>query len=332
MSGKRNEYLDISEEEDESAQDSDIGDDSRLKRLDGSSTKRRKLNDGKAEVVSDLDSEQDEASAGSSEIKVLARSQGIERPNQSDDRFAVDEDRFGAAAKTPSSSNPKLKPISAAKLATKENEKHKTGVIYLSRIPPFMKPATLRQLLSPYGTILRIFLTPETAPAYTKRVKAGGNKKRSLFIDGWVEFASKKRAKTCAETLNGNILGGKKRGWYHDDIWNIKYLNKFKWDDLMAQVQEEERARESRLRAEINQESRERKAFLENLDRAKQERGMEKKRKQKSHSQDLSSKKQVPDGNHRLDHSFRQNKVKERDKSSPTGHNDDVKRVLSKIF
>ena len=35
------------------------------------------------------------------------------------------------------------------------------GVIYLSRIPPFMKPQLLRSLLSKYGEILRIFLTPE---------------------------------------------------------------------------------------------------------------------------------------------------------------------------
>ena len=35
----------------------------------------------------------------------------------------------------------------------------------------------------------------------TKRVKSGGNKKKS-FTEGWVEFADKKRAMRIARTLN----------------------------------------------------------------------------------------------------------------------------------
>lgn len=35
------------------------------------------------------------------------------------------------------------------------------GVIYLSRVPPFMKPHKLKHLLSPYGTVGRIYLRPE---------------------------------------------------------------------------------------------------------------------------------------------------------------------------
>lgn len=44
----------------------------------------------------------------------------------------------------------------------KEAEKtNKKGVCYLSRIPPKMDPLKLRQLLSPYGEIKRIYLAPE---------------------------------------------------------------------------------------------------------------------------------------------------------------------------
>ena len=35
------------------------------------------------------------------------------------------------------------------------------GVVYLSRIPPFMRPRKIRHLLSKYGTIGRIYLQPE---------------------------------------------------------------------------------------------------------------------------------------------------------------------------
>eukprot|EP00981_Chlorochromonas_danica_P010792 scaffold3412_cov171-Ochromonas_danica.AAC.10 len=35
------------------------------------------------------------------------------------------------------------------------------GVVYLSRIPPFMKPNKMRTLLEPYGEITRLFLAEE---------------------------------------------------------------------------------------------------------------------------------------------------------------------------
>lgn len=40
----------------------------------------------------------------------------------------------------------------------------KRGVCYLSRIPPHMDPLKLRQILSHYGEIQRIYLTPEGFP------------------------------------------------------------------------------------------------------------------------------------------------------------------------
>ena len=35
------------------------------------------------------------------------------------------------------------------------------GIVYLSRIPPFMKPLKLRTILSQYGEVGRLFLQPE---------------------------------------------------------------------------------------------------------------------------------------------------------------------------
>lgn len=37
----------------------------------------------------------------------------------------------------------------------------KRGVVYLSRIPPHMKPLKLRHLLESFGEVLRIYLAPE---------------------------------------------------------------------------------------------------------------------------------------------------------------------------
>src|SRR5690606_32772762 len=101
--------------------------------------------------------------------------------------------------------------------------------------PPFMKPPKVRHLLSPFGTINRIFLVPEDPKAYKARLRSGGNK-RKKFVEGWVEFENKKNAKLCVETLNAQIVGGKKGNYYHDDVWNMKYLKGFKWGDLQAQI------------------------------------------------------------------------------------------------
>ena len=133
----------------------------------------------------------------------------------------------------------------------------------------------------------------------------------------------------CAETLNGNIIGGKKGGWYHDDIWNIKYLRGFKWDDLMEQVQDEERIRQGRLRVEILQEAKERRAFLENVEKDKKEKTREMKRRRKLDGEgavgiDSRVEDQRP--------IWTQNKVKQRDKNTVAEPADDVKRILSKIF
>ena len=64
-------------------------------------------------------------------------------------------------------------------------KKDKSGVIYLSRVPPFMKPAVMRSLLTPYGAVGRIFLTPEDSTSRTQRLRNGGTR-RKLFLDGWV--------------------------------------------------------------------------------------------------------------------------------------------------
>ncbi len=67
--------------------------------------------------------------------------------------------------------------------------------------------------------------------SHKKRVRAGGNRK-TKFLEGWVEFSRKSTAKGVAISLNNTPVGGPKRSYWRDDIWNIKYLKGFKWDDL----------------------------------------------------------------------------------------------------
>ena len=61
-----------------------------------------------------------------------------------------------------------------------------------------------------------------------KRRKAKGGNGSKQFVEGWVEFGCKRVAKKVAASLNNSRMGGKKRDYYHDDMWNLKYLKGFK--------------------------------------------------------------------------------------------------------
>ncbi|SCU92257.1 LADA_0F15434g1_1 [Lachancea dasiensis] len=154
------------------------------------------------------------------------------------------------------------------KLRAVKKSKHKTGVVYLSKIPPYMKPAKMRQLLSRFGDVDRLFLKREDDQKHRNRVRGGGNKK-VMFEEGWVEFVRKKDAKLCADTLNGNIIGGKKGNFYHDDVMNVKYLSGFKWADLTEQIARENDVRQAKLQLEVSQANKMNAEFIRNVERSK---------------------------------------------------------------
>lgn len=128
-----------------------------------------------------------------------------------------------------------VKTMSKEELENYNKEIDMRGIIYLPRLPPFMKAQKLRHLMSEFGEVGRIYLTPEDASAARKRKKFGGNTGKK-FVDGWVEFANKKIAKRVALSLNNTNIGGKKGNYYRDDIWNMKYLKGFKWSMLTEKV------------------------------------------------------------------------------------------------
>ena len=78
--------------------------------------------------------------------------------------------------------------------------------VYISRVPPFMKPEKLKHLLAQYGSINRLYLVPEDKTHRKKRVSAGGNRKQS-YTEGWIEFDDKQVAKRVAKCLNTKQIG-----------------------------------------------------------------------------------------------------------------------------
>ncbi|KAK6197416.1 uncharacterized protein RJT21DRAFT_123219 [Scheffersomyces amazonensis] len=196
-----------------------------------------------------------------------------------------------------------------------------------------MKPSTLRSILSRFGKIDRLFLKPEDAAIHHKRVKYGGNKKKN-FTEGWIEFVSKKDAKMCASTLNGNKLGGKKTSYYYDDVINIKYLSGFKWFDLTQQIAKENEVRQARLALELSQQQKLNKSFVNNVEKSKMISNIQRKRKEK----EIERGDEAERGEEEIRRSFKQRKVSSKRADADTSIKDDAKpsdrlnSVLSKVF
>jgi ESF2/ABP1 family protein len=334
---RKNEWLDDdgdSNADEDTGYDSELAD-SREKTLASRGAKRRRVERSDSELDSD-DADEDDAQFEDAREDLEEQGESEEAPPspQPSDSILPDDDEGLTTTKPKSALSKKL-----AKSLAKTS---KTGVVYISRIPPFMKPHTLKHFLEPYAPsgIGRLFLTPETSETHKSRVRSGGNKKRN-FSDGWVEFTSKKEAKIAAETLNTRIIGGKKGGYYHDDVWNLKYLRGFKWRHLTEQIANENAERAARLRAEGQKERREVREYLRNVEQAKMLDGMEKKKQKKvenaggpaSINGSTVKNSTLKDGQKPEKRQFRQIEVMSKSKlSKGSDQPDEVKRVLSKIF
>jgi ESF2/ABP1 family protein len=196
----------------------------------------------------------------------------------------------------------KIKALTPEELEKFEKARKKTGVCYLSRIPLFMKPSQVRNLLEKHAELGRIFLVPEDAKITFRRKKYTKNR-RTNFVEGWVEFKDKKKAKSLAEYLNMRQIGGKRKSPYYSEMWNIKYLPKFKWQHLTEQmgkrkeennrynsylpscfIAHENQARQQRLRNEIAQANRENKTYIQNVEKAKMLENMEEKKRKRNNN------------------------------------------------
>ncbi|KAK4253369.1 hypothetical protein QN277_010688 [Acacia crassicarpa] len=69
--------------------------------------------------------------------------------------------------------------------------------------------------------------------------------------------------------LNGEQRGGKKRSAFYYDLWNIKYLSKFKWDDLTEELAIKKAVREQKLAVELSAAKRERNFYLSKVDQSR---------------------------------------------------------------
>jgi ESF2/ABP1 family protein len=97
------------------------------------------------------EAEGEEHSSGESEAD--AQDDGAESAAESE----VESDEAEAAADAVSKKKP-LKPLSKRRVEAYNEALRKRGIVYLSRVPPFMKPAKVKSLLERHGPIARVSL------------------------------------------------------------------------------------------------------------------------------------------------------------------------------
>ncbi|WAR16292.1 ABT1-like protein [Mya arenaria] len=143
----------------------------------------------------------------------------------------------------------------------KKSKKNKeSGIIYLSSVPTLMNVNIVRRQFEVFGEVGRIFLQPNV------KVKSRGKQGR-VFSEGWVEFQDKKVAKSVAASLNNTLIGGKKKNRWREELWNIKYLHRFKWAHLNERLAYEKAVHTQRMRTEISQAKREANFYVRNAEK-----------------------------------------------------------------
>jgi ESF2/ABP1 family protein len=344
MASKYNAFLEASgseESENDRGYDSEAAEQSKGRKSIHNSErapKRRKVSD--AEYVSDADD-------GFPAINGVASIPTSHSPSSS---IAI-EVRTSATDKLPNTTttSPTITTNSHEPTATsrpKETSKKTTkpGVIYLSSLPPYLRPSALRNLLTQRGfdPVTRLFLAPASKPTRGSKSKSTSTKssKRQLYTEGWIEFASKSTAKRCAETLNAAPVGGKKGGFYRDDVWNMKYLRGMRWEELMAGVREERREEEGRRDEERLVLARETKRFVEGVERGRKMKGIEGSRAKRKKDEEEGGEGPKAEEAGEIKRTWRQFEVKGNGRENPEKsaaardeHVDfDVKSVLGKIF
>ncbi|KAK8813194.1 hypothetical protein WA158_002786 [Blastocystis sp. Blastoise] len=180
-----------------------------------------------------------------------------------------------------------ITPLTEEEINEYNDKVNKTG-LYMSHVPPYMRPYKVRILLSPFGEIGHMHFVEEDAALRRRRIRNGGNKKMK-YTEGWIEFLNKKDAKKCASLLNGNVVGGKKLNFFHDDIWTLKYLKGFKWNNLVEKIAYEKRIRQDRLKTEFSQSRKADELYLENVEESKIYKKIQNKKNQKRNTNDMDN-------------------------------------------
>jgi ESF2/ABP1 family protein len=116
----------------------------------------------------------------------------------------------------------KVHRLSLAKTEDFNEKLRKRGVLYVARTPPRMTPTKIKALLSEFGEVTRVYLVEEDATVRKRRKKMNGGSGGKRYLEGWVEFASKKIAKNVALNLNNTTISNHKRNPHYGEKCTVE--------------------------------------------------------------------------------------------------------------
>lgn len=128
---------------------------------------------------------------------------------------------------------------------------HSRGVIYFSSVPRNMRPVEVRSHFNTYGEILRMKFLP-----YPKRERRPGGPLLPLqFKEGWIEFSRQEDARQAANAMNAHPVECKRLRKCHGQLWTVKFLEGFSYDDIADEREAERRMRRLELASAQRYES-----------------------------------------------------------------------------
>ena len=185
----------------------------------------------------------------------------------------------------------------------------RSGVLYMSRVPIGMKIIDIRKKLDNYG-IQRCYFVP-----LKKKLKNVDGKRVQAYKEGWIEFEDKIYAKLAEYQLNGKPIGGNKKCIYRDELWNLKYLHKFKWNDLVESMTIKKKIQEKELKIEIAQSKRENDFIIKNYEKSKKylnkKREMENENEENKDKNDINNNKEKKKIKNKENNKYKQKKLVE---------------------
>jgi ESF2/ABP1 family protein len=214
--------------------------------------------DDDEEDVDDNEDVDDESDGNDGENDDDVEDENLDGPHHDDSDNDENDDKNATKKKR------KVHKLSLSQTRDFNETLRKRGVVYMSRVPPRMNPAKVKHLLGGFGCdVTRVYLVEEDAALRKRRRKVGKGGAAKRYVEGWIEFEKKKVAKHVAASLNNTEISNQKRNVHYGDLWNLKYLNKFKWEHLTERVAYERRVREQKLRVELFHARRENAAYAQ---------------------------------------------------------------------
>ncbi|CEG67265.1 Putative U3 snoRNP-associated protein Esf2 [Rhizopus microsporus] len=142
--GSLNDESDASSDEESEAED---------QQEEESDNEQQESDNDQEESENDQQEESNDEAESDDQQDQLSDMEGYDAPDNLSD--------FGVISTGKNKKKKKIKALTPEELEKFEKARKKTGVCYLSRIPLFMPPSRVRELLKKYADIGRIYLVPE---------------------------------------------------------------------------------------------------------------------------------------------------------------------------